>query len=79
MRERTMSAALHNQAGDREGRGVVAPLLVSIEETARILAVGRSTVYALIGSGELETIHIGRCRRVPVDALQVFVERRRAS
>ncbi len=54
----------------------VVPLLVPIEEAARVLAVGRSTLYELIAAGELETVHIGRCRRVPVESLRKFVARR---
>ncbi len=55
----------------------VPPLLVSVRSAARILAVGRTTVYELIAAGELETIHIGRSRRVPIAALQAFVQRQR--
>jgi excisionase family DNA binding protein len=51
-------------------------LLVTIPEAARILAVGRSTVYELIGGGQLATVHIGRSVRVPVDELRRFVARR---
>jgi excisionase family DNA binding protein len=54
-------------------------LLLTMREVADRLAVGRSTVYELAARGELEVVHIGRCARVPVDALEAFVERRRAS
>ena len=36
------------------------PLLVTIAEAAIALGVGRSTVYDLIATGELEVVHIGR-------------------
>ena len=55
----------------------VPPLLVSVRNAARMLAVGRTTVYELIATGELETILIGRSRRVPIAALEDFVQRRR--
>jgi len=55
----------------------VPPLLVSVQNAARMLAVGRTTVYELIGAGELEAIQIGRSRRVPVASLEAFVQRRR--
>jgi excisionase family DNA binding protein len=55
------------------------PLLVSVEEAARILAVGRTTIYELIAAGDLEAIHVGRCRRVPFAALHTFVQNRRAA
>ena len=41
------------------------------------LAVGRSTVYELIGNGHLETVHIGRSVRVTIASLEAFVERKR--
>lgn len=46
------------------------PLLLSIGETCRILGVGRSTLYDLIGSGELTTILIGRRRLVRVASIK---------
>lgn len=48
-------------------------LLLRPEEVATALGVGRSTVYALLRSGELPTIHIGRSLRVPVHAVEVWI------
>jgi len=53
-------------------------LLLSIEDAGRALGVSRSTVYELIGSGDLEVVHIRRSVRVPVDAIHDFVRRLRA-
>jgi excisionase family DNA binding protein len=50
-------------------------LLVTPEEAARRLAIGRTTVYELLSSGALGSVQIGRSRRVPVSALSAFVER----
>ena len=50
-------------------------LLLTPEEAARRLSVGRTTVYALMTSGELLSVNIGRCRRVPVSSLRSFVAR----
>lgn len=44
-------------------------LLLTVEEAAEVLAVGRTTVFHLIRSGQLATVQIGRLRRVPMDAL----------
>lgn len=48
-------------------------LLYTPEQGAAALSLSRSKVYALMLSGELAFIHVGRCRRVSADALQSFV------
>lgn len=55
------------------------PLLLTVVETTRLLGVGRSTAYELLASGELESVHIGRSRRVPVAAVENYVESLRSS
>ena len=55
----------------------VVPLLLTIPQAAAVLAVGRTTVYELIGAGDLEAVHIGRSARVPLAALEDYVERQR--
>jgi excisionase family DNA binding protein len=49
-------------------------LLLKVEEAAELLGVGRSTAYELIAAGRLETVHIGRCCRVPRAAIEDFVD-----
>jgi excisionase family DNA binding protein len=48
-------------------------LLLTPEEAARRLSIGRTTIYALMASGDLSSVTIGRCRRIPVSALRSFV------
>lgn len=50
-------------------------LLLKPSEAFKAMSIGRSTGYALIASGELPSIRIGRAVRVPVDALKQWVER----
>ena len=50
-------------------------LMLTIEEAARRLSVSRSTLYDLMQRGEVESVHIGSLRRVPVDCLEDFVAR----
>ncbi|MEU5213285.1 helix-turn-helix domain-containing protein [Streptomyces sp. NPDC020742] len=40
-------------------------VLLTVEEAARRLRIGRTTCYGLIRSGELESVPVGRLRRVP--------------
>ncbi len=49
-------------------------LLYRVEEVARMLAISRSKTYELIASGALPVIHLGRCARVPADALQRWLD-----
>jgi excisionase family DNA binding protein len=58
-----------------ESAAVVEPLLETIEDTARRLRLGRSTIYELLASNEIEAVKIGRSRRVVVASTKRFVER----
>lgn len=49
------------------------PILLTVEEAAGLLGVGRTTAYQLIATGDLEVVRIGRCTRVPRDAVDEFV------
>jgi excisionase family DNA binding protein len=51
-------------------------LLVTIPEAAVVLAVGRTTIYQLIWSGQLTPIHIGRSVRLALEELEYFVDSR---
>ena len=55
------------------------PLLHTVESASRHLGMGRSTVYLKIESGELESVKIGRSRRITQGALERFVARLEAS
>jgi excisionase family DNA binding protein len=48
-------------------------LLLTIEEVAKRLRLGRTLVYRLISSGELESVKVGRLRRVPAECLPEYV------
>lgn len=54
----------------------VEPLLVKVEEAARLLSLSRSTIYELMDSGELPSVRHGTARRIPVTALREWVARR---
>ena len=48
-------------------------LLLTPEEAAEALSLGRTKVYQLIGEGTLRSVRIGKCRRVPASALVELV------
>lgn len=54
-------------------------LVLTMEEAAEWLCIGRTNMYALVAAGDVESVTIGRLRRVPVDALRLYVERLRTS
>ncbi|MBW8088597.1 helix-turn-helix domain-containing protein [Streptomyces hygroscopicus subsp. hygroscopicus] len=54
-------------------------LALTAEEAARRLSIGRTTMYALIRAGAVQTITIGRLRRVPVQAISDYLADRMRS
>lgn len=54
------------------------PILLRIEDAARLLSLGRTTVYLLMESGELPSIKCGSARRIPRAALEAWVAQRLA-
>ena len=52
-------------------------LLLSVVEAADRLGIGRTLMYELLGSGQIESVHVGRLHKVPADALITFIEGRR--
>lgn len=50
------------------------PRLVSIEQAAAMLGIGRSMAWELVSAGALRTVQIGRRRLVPVAAIDGYVQ-----
>ena len=50
-------------------------LLLTPEEAARVLRVGRTTIYALMKAGDLRPVHIGRSCRLSRAELERYVRR----
>lgn len=50
-------------------------LLYTPVEAAHALAVSRSTIYVLMASGDILSVHIGASRRIPAEALRRYVKR----
>lgn len=57
----------------------VVRLVLTVEQAAERLGIGRTLMYSLISSGAVESVTIGRLRRVPADALVRYVESLRTS
>jgi excisionase family DNA binding protein len=59
--------------GDRQPEG----LLLTVDEAAERLRFGSTLVYRLISSGELESVTVGRLRRVPAEYFAALRRTRR--
>jgi len=54
----------------------VEPICVRINDAARMIGVGRTKLYELIATGELETVKIGKATRITTASLRELVRRR---
>jgi excisionase family DNA binding protein len=61
----------------RHELGAVAPLLYTPEQAAEVINTSRTTLFALMRSGDIASVKIGRSRRIPHDALAEYVNRLR--
>jgi len=48
-------------------------MLLTPEEAAQTLSIGRSKVYELLRAGALASVRIGASRRIPVEAVHAYV------
>jgi len=64
-----MSTPLLTPPGAEE----LTPLLLTVPQAARMLAISRSALYQLIWKGELSPVHIGCSARFTVAELERFV------
>ena len=51
------------------------PLLLTVPQVAKLLKLGRTKVYELIGTKQLPVVRFGRAVRVSSASLQRWVER----
>lgn len=52
-------------------------VLLTVEEAAERLRIGRTSMYRLVSIGAIETVTVGRLRRVPPECLAEYVARLR--
>jgi excisionase family DNA binding protein len=58
-----------------KGRNGMERQLLTTNEAARALSVGRSRIYQLINSGKLVSIKVGTSRRIPAGEITAYIER----
>ena len=55
---------------------VAEPLLLSVEETARLLRISRGKAYSMAQAGDLPVVRMGRSVRVRRDRLEAWLDER---
>jgi excisionase family DNA binding protein len=58
-----------------EPRPMPARVLLTVEEAAESLGIGRTSTWQLVRNGDLESVQIGRLRRIHVDAVRRYADR----
>ena len=53
------------------------PLLLTVAQAAQRLGISRSLFYELLATDEIESITIGRLRRIPAEALTTYIQLQR--
>lgn len=56
-------------------RPMPARVLLTVEEAAERLHIGKTKTYALVKTGEIESVLIGRLRRIHIDAIDAYAAR----
>lgn len=49
------------------------PLMLKVDDLSEFLSIGRNTAYDLVRSGKIRSIRIGRCYRIPRDAVAEYI------
>lgn len=63
------------QSADSEAPTQIKRSLLTVEEAALRLSIGRTTMYALLKDGQINSVRVGRLRRIPVEALAEYTAR----
>ncbi|MTD58754.1 excisionase family DNA-binding protein [Amycolatopsis pithecellobii] len=78
----TTLAKLARTIAERESEPVtpnVRPLpervMLTAEEAAEQLGIGRTLMFKLLRTGQIESVRIGRLRRVPISAIRGYAAR----
>ena len=51
------------------------PILVSVVEVARLLSIGRTAAWELVRKQKIKSVKIGHTRRIPIVAIEDYIER----
>ncbi|MEU0508394.1 helix-turn-helix domain-containing protein [Amycolatopsis sp. NPDC006125] len=78
----TTLAKLARSIAEREAAPSAPPVralpervMLTAEEAAEQLGIGRTLMFKLLRTGEIESVRIGRLRRVPASAIREYASR----
>ena len=71
------AASTSGHCRDQRGQATIVPLTKRVPDACRYLGIGRSTLYVLIGEGEIEFIQLCSSTLVLTQSLRSLVERKR--
>ncbi len=54
-------------------------LMLRVIEAAEALGISRAKTYELIAAGQIPSVRVGGCVRVPLDALRAWIDRQTAN
>jgi excisionase family DNA binding protein len=66
-------ASVRSQQAPHLRSAVPERMLLTVEEAAEVLRVGRSLMYEMIARGAIKTVRIGRLRRIRPEALAEYI------
>jgi excisionase family DNA binding protein len=58
--------------------GIPDRLLYSVEEAADLLGIGRTFMYHLVATGEVDSLKVGTRRKIPRDSIHGYIDRLRS-
>jgi excisionase family DNA binding protein len=70
-----VSSPNQRSTGLSQGLEVGVKWTMNLGCAAQQLGIGRSLFYKLLADGQVESIHVGRLRRIPIDALATYIDR----
>jgi excisionase family DNA binding protein len=63
------------QPKESKARSIPERVLLTVEEAAQRLCIGRTLMFKLVKAGEIASVTIGRLRRVPESAVRDYAAR----
>jgi len=73
-KRRELELVIKGEAATPTDKGAEDRRLVTIAGAARLLALGRNTIYRLIETGRLDTVELNGCKRVTMRSIREFAD-----